>query len=95
MAQALAVTGPHGRLLITTRDKLLLDRLGAVTVSLDVLSPTDARELLGQLTAMAPAQLPPQAEEILEVTRRVALAVALLGAAVGRGNQGGTGPRPA
>ena len=67
-AQALAVTGPQGRVLITTRDKLVLERIGATTFSLDVLTPADARALLAQLTATVPSQLPPDAERVLDAT---------------------------
>ena len=87
-AQALAVTGPRGRLLLTTRDRLLLRRLGAAAVELDVLSVDAARQLLGELTGTAAGDLPVQADGILEATGRAALAVALVGAAIGRGNQG-------
>ena len=87
-AEALAVNGPMSRLLITTRDKLLLQLFGAATISLDVLGDGAARELLGLLTATSPSALPVEANLILEATGRVALAVALAGAAVGRGGQG-------
>jgi len=86
-AQALAATGPHGRVLLTTRDRLLLERLGATIVPLDVLDPDEARQLLGALTTTAPSEFPVEAEGMLEATGRVALAVALVGAAVGRGGQ--------
>ena len=87
VVQALAVTGPKGRLLLTTRDRLLLQRLGATTVELDVLSVAAARQLLSTLTGVTPSELPFEANGVLEATGRVALAVALVGAAIGRGNQ--------
>ncbi|MGH8907477.1 MAG: NB-ARC domain-containing protein [Egibacteraceae bacterium] len=86
--QALAVVGPRGRLLVTTRDRLLLQRLGAATIELDVLDVVAARQLLANLTGMTSDELPVEAERILEATGRVALAVALVGAAIGHGNQG-------
>ncbi len=84
VARALTVTGPSGRLLLTTRDRSLLEELGAATISLDVLRPAAARELLGQLTGLSARDLPAQAEQVLDATGRVALAVALVGAAIGR-----------
>ncbi|MGH3755384.1 MAG: NB-ARC domain-containing protein [Pseudonocardiaceae bacterium] len=86
-AQALAVVGPKGRLLLTTRDGLLPRRLGATAIQLDVLSVAAAKRLLGTLVGMAPGELPVEADGIVEATGRVALAVALVGAAIGRGNQ--------
>jgi len=86
-AQALAVTGPKGRLLVTTRDRALLQRLGAETIQLDVLDDDAARQLLARLAGVAPGELPAEAGGVLEATGRVALAVALIGAALSRGGQ--------
>lgn len=90
-AQALAVTGSTGRTLVTTRDRLVLERLGADTVELDVLSEEAARALLSLLTATSPSTLPAEAGRAITATGRVALAVALVGAAVGRGGQSWAG----
>ena len=87
-ASAFLVTGPGGRVLFTTRDSAVLDAVGARVEHVDVLSPAAARVLLARL-ARTPVERLPAAEidRILEATDRVALALALVGAAVGQGGR--------
>ena len=82
-AQAFRVTGPRGRVLYTTRDPSVLAAAGAVAERVDVLSPTTARQLLARIAGLPEDALPPgEADRVLAATGRVALAVALAGAAV-------------
>ena len=81
-AQAFRVTGPHGRVLYTTRDPAVLAAAGAVAERVGVLSPAAARQLLARLAGLSESALPPEADRVLAATGRVALAVALAGAAV-------------
>jgi hypothetical protein len=85
VAGAFRATGPRGRVLYTTRDPAVLERVGARVEPIDVLSADAARRLLAGLAGVA--VLPAEAEPVLEATGRVALAVALVGAAVGRGGR--------
>jgi hypothetical protein len=82
-AEAFAAAGPRGRVLYTTRDATVLERVGARIERIDVLDRDAARSLLGSLAHVE--TLPAQAEPILDATGRVALAVALVGAAIGNG----------
>ena len=81
-AQAFRVTGPRGRVLYTTRDPAVLAAVGAVPERVDVLSPPDARQLLARIADLPEDALPRDADRVLAATGRVALAVALVGAAV-------------
>ena len=87
-AAAFAVVGQHGRVLYTTRDARVLEAVGARVQRLDVLSEPAALMLLARLTRTPVDALPEAARRILEATGRVALALALVGAAVGRGGAG-------
>ena len=81
-AQAFRVTGPRGRVLYTTRDPAVLAAAGAVAEPVGVLPAAAARQLLARLAGLAEGALPPEADRVLAATGRVALAVALAGAAV-------------
>ena len=81
-AQAFRVTGSRGRVLYTTRDPAVLAAVGAVAEPVGVLSAAAARQLLARLAGLAEGALPPEADRVLAATGRVALAVALAGAAV-------------
>ena len=82
-AQAFRVTGPRGRVLYTTRDLAVLAAVRAVAERVDVLSPPTARQLLARLAGLPSGALPPaEADRVLAATGRVALGVALVGAAV-------------
>jgi WD40 repeat protein len=82
-AEAFRVTGPHGRVLYTTRDPMVLAAVRAVAERVEVLSPPAARQLLAR-TVGVPDEVLPEAEvaRVLAATGGVALAVALVGAAI-------------
>jgi WD40 repeat protein len=82
-AAAFRATGPGGRVLLTSRDPEVLLSAGATVQRIDVLPDEAARHLLSSLTQTD--ELPPEADHILEATGRVALALALVGAAIGQG----------
>ena len=85
-AQAFRVTGPRGRVLYTTRDPAVLAAVHAVAEQVGVLSPAAARQLLARTAGMSAGALPAQeVARVLAATGRVALAVALVGAAVRSG----------
>ena len=86
-AQAFDVTGPQGRVLYTTRDPAALRDVRAQVRRIEVLSPAAARQLLAALAATAVGELPDDVDRVLAATGRVALALALVGAAVGRGGR--------
>ena len=87
-AQAFDATGPQGRVLYTTRDPAALRDVRAQVRRIEVLSAPAARQLLASLTAAAVSDLPDDVDRVLVATGRVALALALVGAAVGRGRRG-------
>ena len=78
---------PVGRVLYTTRHEYVLESVGAAVRRVDVLDAVAARELLARLTGRAADALPVEAEPVLAATGRVALAVALVGAAIGNGGR--------
>ena len=84
-AAAFRVSGSQGRVLYTTRDSAVLRAVGAEVMPVDVLPEQAARQLLARLAGETVEALPAQADAVLEATGRIALAVALAGAAVGRG----------
>jgi WD40 repeat protein len=81
------VAGPRGRVLYTTRDAALLEPVGADVHRIDVLPDAAARELLARLSGARADALPAAADRVIAATGRVALALALAGAAVGRGGR--------
>ena len=86
-AAAFDVTDQLGRVLYTTRDERVLAAVRAEVRRVDVLSERAARTLLAGLTAEQVDALPPAADRVLAATGRVALALALVSAAVGRGGR--------
>ena len=86
-AAAFRATGPQGRILYTTRDRAVLERVGAAIEPIDVLSSDAARQLLAGLTETPLGDLPEATDRILEATGHSALALALVGAAIGRGGR--------
>jgi hypothetical protein len=84
-AAAFRVAGARGRVLYTSRDPAVLRAAGAEIMSVDVLPEPAARQLLARLAGQAVKTLPPETDAVLAATARVALAVALVGATVGRG----------
>ena len=84
-AAAFRAAGPRGRVLYTTRDPAVLEGVAADVVQLGVLPRAAARELLRGLTGVR--VLPAEADRICAATGGVALAVALVGAAIGAGGR--------
>ena len=84
-AIAFRVTGPRGRVLYTTRDHTVLSTAGAEVMRVEVLPEHAARQLLAKLTGDTIVTLPAEAAMVIAATERVALALALIGAAIGRG----------
>ena len=84
-AAAFKVAGPAGRVLYTTRDPLVLAGVAARVVKLGVLPEAAARQLLAGLAGVA--VLPAEADHVMAAAGGVALAVALVGAAVGAGGR--------
>lgn len=84
-AVAFRVTGSRGRVLYTSRYPMVLKAAGADAVPVDVLPEQAARELLANLAGETIETLPAEADAVLTATKRVALSIALVGAAVGRG----------
>jgi hypothetical protein len=82
-AHAFGVAGPEGRVLYTTRDPSVLREVRRI----DVLAAPAARQLLASLTANPVDELPEDVDRILAATGAVALALALVGAAVGPGGR--------
>jgi WD40 repeat protein len=86
-AQAFATVGPRGRVLLTTRDAGLLNDAGADVQRVDVLTRAAGRKLLASLAGVTAGALPASVNGVLDATGRVPLALALVGAAVGRGGR--------
>ena len=84
-AAAFRASGPAGRVLYTTRDAAVLEGVAPRMVPLGVLPRDAARELLRRLTGVQ--GLPAEADQICEATGGVALALALVGAAIGAGGR--------
>jgi WD40 repeat protein len=87
-AQAFDTTGLLGRVLYTTRDPALLRDVRARVRRIARLTEAAARGLLAGLVNTSVEELPGDVGRILAATGRVALALALVGAAVGRGGRG-------
>ncbi len=85
-AAAFRVTGPRGRVLYTGRDPAVLADVGAQITTVDVLPAAEARALLAGLVGIPVAALPAEADRVVAATGRVALALALAGAAVRGGS---------
>jgi hypothetical protein len=83
-ALAFDVASQQSRVLYTTRDGTLMRSIGADVRRVGVLSNSAAKALLAKLTGVHVEALPPTADRVLDATGHVALAVALLGAAIGR-----------
>ena len=84
-AEALGVVGPTGCVLYTTRDEDVLRGIGADIQRVGPLSDETARVLLAKVTRVPVAELPPAVDGVIAATGGIALALALVAAAVGRG----------
>jgi WD40 repeat protein len=85
-AQALDLLGSAGRMLITTRDELLLASLRAHTRRIDALERGAARSLLAQWAKLDVSTLPSTADDVAERCGYLPLALALAGAQVNAGS---------
>ena len=85
-AMAFCATGMLGRVIFTGRDVDALNSVGAKVELLDALTDAEARNLLAMLAGTQPQTLPQPADEMLEATGRLPLAIALAGAAVRGGS---------
>ncbi|MEW8547085.1 MAG: NB-ARC domain-containing protein [Candidatus Thiodiazotropha sp.] len=79
-AEALDGIGLAGRLIITTRDSTIVTAMGAEEMTLDVLNPETALELLAQWSGTSRQNLPLEARELAEECGRLPLALTLAGA---------------
>jgi len=86
-AAAFRVTGPSGRVLYTSRDRRVLAAVDARVETVEVLAEPAARALLAGLSGTPSGRLPVEVDRVLAATRRVALGLALVAAAV-RGGAG-------
>jgi hypothetical protein len=86
-ALAFRVVGQGGRVLYTTREIGVLDAVGADVARIDVLSERAALMLLARTAGVRVDALPAAVERVLAGTGCVALALALVGAVVGRGGE--------
>jgi hypothetical protein len=86
-ATAFHVAGTLWRVLYTTRDLQVLRAVGARIERIDVLPDPSARQLLARMAKITADELPAEVDRVLTATGRVALALALVGAAVGRGSR--------
>ncbi len=83
-ADAFRVLGEKGRLLITTRNQRVLERLEARVCSLDVLSEDEALRLLADWAGQPVEELPPEARQVAKECGYLPLALAMVGALVRR-----------
>jgi WD40 repeat protein len=82
-ADALSVTAPPARLLITTRNNEVLVGLGAEDHRVDVLSTSDALKMLTEWAGEKSSdELPPEAAEIARECGYLPLALAMIGAMI-------------
>jgi WD40 repeat protein len=86
-ASAFDAAGLESRVLYTTRDPGVLAPLAADLSQIDALPERAARQLLANLSGTSVDALPGVASDVLAATGRVALAVALMGAAVADGTR--------
>ena len=78
-AQAFDVLGPRCRMLVTTRDKSILDALHGELVPVSLFTEPEALQLLADAVNVAPAALPAEAREVARECGLLPLALALCG----------------
>jgi WD40 repeat protein len=81
-ASALDVVGPRSRLLITTRDARVLVGLGAEELTVSLLSPPQALQLLADWAGQSVGNLPSVAKRVAEACGYLPLGLAMVGAMV-------------
>jgi hypothetical protein len=80
---AFSVTAPPARLLITTRNQEVLVGLGAEEHRIDLLSPTQAHQMLAKWTGNEnPDRMPAEAAEVAKECGYLPLALAMIGAMI-------------
>jgi hypothetical protein len=82
--------GSMCRLLVTTRDRRVLERLQAHEHEIGLLDPDEARAFLAEAAGVAVGDLPADAEGLLHHCGRLPLALAAVGALIRRGTYGWT-----
>jgi hypothetical protein len=78
-AQAFDVLGPNCRMLVTTRDKGILDTLHGELMQVSLFTEPEARQLLADTLHLAVAALPAEACEVVRECGCLPLAFALCG----------------
>ncbi|MEI7939223.1 MAG: NB-ARC domain-containing protein, partial [Verrucomicrobiota bacterium] len=78
-AQAFDMLGPRCRMLVTTRDKGILDALHGELVPVSLFTELEALQLLADAVHVAPAALPAEAREVARECGLLPLALALCG----------------
>ena len=78
-AQPFDVIGPRCRMLVTTRDKGILDALHGELVPVSLFTKREALQLLADTVNVAPAALPAEAHEVMRECGCLPLALALCG----------------
>jgi len=78
-AQAFDVLGPRCRMLVTTRDKGILDALHGELIPVSLFTEPEALQLLADAVNVAPAALPAEAREVACKCGLLPLALALCG----------------
>ncbi len=78
-AQAFDVLGPRCRMLVTTRDKGILDTLHGELVPVSLFTEPEALQLLADAVKVAPAALPAEARKVARKCGLLPLALALCG----------------
>src|SRR5205807_1878701 len=74
--------GPECRVLITSRDLRVIERVQATAQRLDLLDTPSARAFLAQATGLALADIPGEADAIVAQCGRLPLALAAVGALI-------------
>ena len=77
-------TNPRCRVLITTRNFGVVSALGAEAHRLDVMTDEQASELLAKWSGQPATTLPPEARAVVRECGNLPLAIAMIGAMVGR-----------
>jgi len=83
-ARTFDLLGPRGRLLVTTRDKGILDTLHGELVPVSLFTDAEAQQLLADAIGVVPADLPAEAHEVAHECGNLPLALALCGGMAGK-----------
>jgi NB-ARC domain/APAF-1 helical domain len=81
-AAAFSRMGDCSRLLVTTRDRAVLEKIGAVERRIDILSPEGARELLLNAAGADAKTLPDELDKVVKECGFLPLALAAVGALI-------------